>query len=157
MSYIEGKRREYEFAMHVSLAQLDPMALFQLKQNALFFFCVTEVLFDLDYPTHYMRRIKAVSVTIPCIVGPYARVYCTLSLLKSSVRVGNTLSNGNYGRQDNDTRFTDTRGLVQSIVTSHAQGDIGLFDFDAQDNRYLPFERSGVISDWRLELPNAFR
>ena len=33
-----------------------------------------EALFDFDYPGHYFRRIKAVSVTIPAVTGPYTTV-----------------------------------------------------------------------------------
>ena len=48
-------------------------------------------LFDLDYPGHYLRRLKSVSVTIPCVTGPYTSVNCTLTLIRSSVRHANTL------------------------------------------------------------------
>jgi Tc toxin complex TcA C-terminal TcB-binding domain len=40
---------------------------------------IPEELFDLDGPGHYFRRIKSVSVTIPCVTGPYAGVTCTLA------------------------------------------------------------------------------
>ena len=45
-----------------------------------------EALFDLDFPGHYLRRIKSVSLTIPCVTGPYSSVPCTLTLLKHSMR-----------------------------------------------------------------------
>ena len=38
-----------------------------------------EVLFDLDYPGHYLRRLKSVGLTIPCVTGPYTGVSCTLA------------------------------------------------------------------------------
>jgi hypothetical protein len=41
----------------------------------------------LDYPGQYMRRIKSVSLTIPCVVGPYTEVHCRLTLLASSTRI----------------------------------------------------------------------
>jgi hypothetical protein len=49
------------------------------------------------------------------------------------------------------------RGITQSIVTSNAQTDSGLFEANLQDKRFLPFERTGVISDWRLQLPSDFK
>jgi hypothetical protein len=59
-----------------------------------------------------------------------------------------------YERADNDdARFSDHFGSVQSIVTSSAQNDSGLFETNLRDERYLPFEYSGAISTWQLRLP----
>lgn len=59
-----------------------------------------------------------------------------------------------YARQDaEDDRFSDYFGSMQSIVTSFAQNDSGLFEANLHDERYLPFEDSGVISEWQLQLP----
>jgi hypothetical protein len=44
---------------------------------------------------------------------------------------------------------------VQSIVTSTAQNDSGLFELNFHDERYLPFEYAGAISLWQLDMkPN---
>jgi hypothetical protein len=94
-----------------------------------------------------------VAVSIPCVTGPYAGVNCTLTLLKSSVRTTPILGEG-YGRTDaEDPRFSDYFGSLQSIVTSSAQNDSGMFETNLRDDRYLPFESSGVISEWQLQLP----
>jgi hypothetical protein len=105
LSYIDQCKREYEITRTISLAQLDSVALVQLKQGGQCFFNVPEALFDLDYPGHYLRRIKLVSVTIPCVAGPYTNVNATLSLLGSSVRKSNTLLGSKYARQTNDPRL----------------------------------------------------
>jgi hypothetical protein len=152
LSYLDQDRREYEITKAISLVQLDPVALIQLKETGECFFGVPEALFDLDYPGHYFRRIRTVGVTVPCVVGPHSSFSSTLTLLKSSVRVGATLSNGKYGRRDNDTRFRDSYAPSQSIATSTGQNDSGLFEVNLRDERYLPFERTGVISSWRLQL-----
>jgi hypothetical protein len=157
VAYLDQNRREYEITKHVSLAQLAPVALEQLKQTGECFVNVPEALFDLAQPGHYMRRIKSVGVTIPCVTGPFTGVNCTLTLLKSSVRQSNTLAGGKYSRQDSDPRFTDSIGAVQSIVTSSGQNDSGLFEPNLHDERYLPFEGAGVDSDWHIELPKEFR
>lgn len=52
-----------------------------------------------------------------------------------------------------DGRFSDYFGSLQSIVTSSAQNDSGLFETNLREERYLPFENSGVVSEWQLELP----
>ena len=112
----------------------------------------------MDFPGHYLRRIKSVSLTIPCVTGPYSSVPCTLTLLNHSLR-HNSNSAGNYARsiENDDPRFTDSFGAIQSIVTSSAQNDSGMFETNLRDERYLPFEGAGVISSWRIELPSEFR
>ena len=60
-------------------------------------------------------------------------------------------------RRDDDTRFRDNVGAIQSIATSSGQNDSGLFELNFRDERYLPFEGAGAISQWHIELPAAFR
>jgi hypothetical protein len=158
-AYLDQNRREYEITKHVSLLQLDPLALVLLRESGCCEFRVPEALFDLDCPGHYMRRIKSVSVTIPCVSGPYSGVHCTLTLLSSSFRKVAIVGSRDYVRDfdQDDSRFVDDYRSIQSIVTSSGQGDSGLFDANLRDERYLPFEGSGAISMWRLELPNDFR
>jgi hypothetical protein len=102
-----------------------------------------------------MRRIKSAALSIPCITGPYTGVHCKLSLLRSSVRIS-SLAGDQYARNADgeDGRFRDFAGAIQSIVTSSAQNDAGLFEVNLRDERYLPFEGAGAISWWRLELPS---
>ena len=168
-AYLEQNRRELEITKHVSLLQLDPVALTQLKENGICFVYLPESLFDQDFPGHYMRRIKSLAATIPCQVGPYTSVNCTLNLVRHSTRWNTALPNGAYGRKGDDvmisgaasvdSRFVDSFGVTESIVTSSGQGDGGLFEVNLRDERYLPFEGAGAISLWRVELPadtNAF-
>lgn len=154
MAYHELNQREYELTKHVSLLQVDPLALIQLRTTGRCTVRLPETLFDMDGPGHYFRRIKTVALSIPCVSGPYASVNCTLTLLKSSIRKTQILRDGAYIREDaEDDRFNDYFGSLQSIVTSSAQNDSGMFETNLRDERYLPFENSGVISEWQLELP----
>jgi len=155
-AYIEQNRRDLELSKHVSLAATNPLALLALRRDGRCTIELPESLFDRDYPGHYMRRIKAVSVTIPAVVGPYAGVHATLTLARSVVRTSTNTSN-NYrpdpvGAIDNDPRFTIQRGAVQSICTSSGQNDSGVFQLDFRDERYLPFEGAGAESTWDLQL-----
>src|SRR5262249_28877814 len=71
-----------------------------------------------------------------------------------SIRKTQLLRDGNYARDSaEDDRFVDHFGSLQSIVTSTGQNDSGLFETNLRDERYLPFEGSGVASEWQLELP----
>ncbi|MFC9585845.1 neuraminidase-like domain-containing protein [Streptomyces yangpuensis] len=152
-AYLELHKREYELTKHVSLAQLDPVALLQLKTNGECFVDIPEAIFDLDHPGHYFRRLKTVSLSIPCVVGPYGTVGCTLTLTANSLRKDATLLGGKYARQAaGETRFRDGVTAVQSIATSSAVNDAGVFDLRFDDQRYLPFEGAGAISSWHLRL-----
>lgn len=154
MAYHDLNRREYELTKHVSLLQVDPLALVRLRTTGRCTVRLPEALFDMDGPGHYFRRIKTVAVSIPCVTGPYASVNCTLTLLKSSIRKSPILRNGRYAREDaEDDRFDDYFGSTQSIVTSSAQNDSGMFETNLRDERYLPFENAGADSEWQLELP----
>jgi hypothetical protein len=155
MAYHELNQREYELTKHISLNQVDPLALIQLRRTGRCTVQLPEALFDMDGPGHYFRRIKTMAVSIPCVTGPYASVNCTLTLLKSSIRKTQVLRDGTlYERESaEDDRFNDYFGSLQSIVTSSAQSDSGLFETNLRDERYLPFENSGVISEWQLQLP----
>jgi hypothetical protein len=119
---------------------------------------VPEWFFDLQAPGHYMRRIHTVALSLPAVTGPYTSVAATLSLQRSSIRRDPGLLDGRYTRaQGEDSRFLDYPGTLESVVTSSAVRDSGLFDPAARDERYLPFEGAGAISNWALSLPPELR
>lgn len=163
VAYLEKNRREYELTKRISLRLLDPSALLALQRDGECTFAIPEALFDLDHPGHYLRRIKAVSVTIPAVVGPHVTLGAKLTLLEDVVRLNANLSPGSeYGLEGDTQIYDDDRfrlgyGGVSSIATSTAQADSGLFNLDFRDERLLPFEGSGAISSWRLELPTEVR
>jgi hypothetical protein len=152
MAYHENNKREYELTKHVSLLQVSPLALLQLRTTGSCTIALPEELFDMDGPGHYFRRIKTVAISIPCVTGPYTSINCTLTMLKSSIRTKPLLGD-DYQRSSEDDRFNDSFGSLQTIVTSTGQNDSGLFETNLRDERYLPFEGAGVISEWQLQLP----
>ena len=158
VAYMESNKREYELVRHVSLRELDSTALLRLRREGECFVDIPEAWFDIATPGHYMRRIKTVSLSIPSVTGPYTAVPCTLTLETNSIRTSPD-SGPDYARDKNnpDQRFRDDVVGLQSIVTSQAQEDSGLFETSLRDERYLPFEGAGVISRWKLELPREFR
>jgi Tc toxin complex TcA C-terminal TcB-binding domain len=157
-AYLERNTREFEITKHISLLQLNPFAFIQLKETGSCDFDVPEALFDMDYPGHYFRRIKMVSLSIPCVAGPYSSVSATLKLNKSQTRVkSNEDSYKRLPEAQDDPRFTKTISAITAIVTSSAQQDSGMFEPNLRDERYLPFEGSGAISSWTLTLPDKFR
>jgi hypothetical protein len=163
-AYHQRHRRELELTTHVSLARLDPIALLELRSSGKCLVQIPEAYFDLEQPGHYFRRIKSLSVSVPCVVGPQGSVALKLTQTSNRVRVATSQQNGLPAGSDpyaedpgNDPRFRYNVGSVQSITLSRGQDDAGLFSVNLEDDRYLPFEGCGAIGTYALELPQPLR
>lgn len=160
-NYVNKNKREYEITKHISLARLDPFALIRLRETGVCDFDIPEAIFDMDFAGQYFRRLKAVRISIPCIAGPYTSVNAKMSMItnkyRKEVAPDNQAGTGYAEDAGNDERFVYNVGAIQSIATSTAQNDGGVFELNFRDERYLPFENKGVISSWRLELPEEVR
>lgn len=164
-AYYDENVREYELTKHISLRLVQPTQLLQLRETGYCEIELPEWRFDLDHPGHYMRRIKNVSLTIPCVVGPYTSVNCRLTLLSSTTRVSPHLpppakdccKDGGcgcgYQTRPDDPRIVNMYAATEAIATSSGQNDSGMFELNFRDERYLPFEYAGAVSRWRIELP----
>jgi peptidoglycan hydrolase-like protein with peptidoglycan-binding domain len=150
----EQDRRELEVTKHISLRQHAPLALIRLKETGRCEVELPELLYNMDYPGHYMRRIKSVGITIPAVTGPYTSLNAVLTMLTNETRISAALRNGKFERdlENDDKRFVTDFAPIQAIVTSTGQNDNGLFDANLNDERYLPFEGAGAASRWRIEL-----
>jgi len=157
MDYIESNAREMELSKDIPLSMIDPQALINLQTNGSCTFDIPEMIYDIDHLGHYMRRIKAVSVSIPAVTGPYNGVSCKLSLTSNRFRKLTSLSSGYAYTGIEDSRFVQNLVGIQSIATSTGNNDTGMFEFNFRDERYLPFEGAGAIGSWSLELPTAIR
>lgn len=143
-NYIEDNKRTYELTKHISLAQLNPVQLAKLRATGYCSISIPEEWYDLDYPGHVNRTIKSVSISIPCVSGPYTTIPCTLNLNSSYRRINSTA----------DLKMISLPPCTK-IATSTAQNDNGVFDFSFRDERYLPFEGAGAVSSWTLSLFNS--
>jgi len=159
-AYQEKRPYDYEVTRPISLRQVDPFALLQLRDTGACEFALPEILFDMDYPGHFMRRIKSVAMTIPCVIGPYTSLNCTLRLLEHKFRVS-AITNGKNDypeRTDgSEDRFSTVNVPITSVAVSTGQNDSGVFELNFRDERYIPFEGAGAVSKWRIELPAQFR
>jgi hypothetical protein len=158
-SYLEENRRELELTRSISLARLSPLELIKLRETGKCHLSVPEELFDLDFRGHYFRRIKSVRLSMPCVAGPYTSINCSLRLLNNSIRINTSMNSANKYEHENDEgvwidddRFRTNHVPVTAIAVSQAQSDSGTFEFNFRDERYLPFELSGAISEWEIEL-----
>ena len=165
-AYLDHNCREYELTKHISLRLSFPLEFLRLKLTGHCDIEIPEWMFDLDYPGQYMRRIRSVSLTIPCVAGPYNEVHCRLTLLRSGTRIDPLVllpaarccdccqSRNGYPVCPHDPRWVSENGALEAIATSSGQNDAGLFVVDFRDERYLPFEYRGAVSRWRIELPH---
>ena len=146
--FLETNYRTIEIDQAFSLTQIDPAALIELKQTGSCQFSIPEIYFNLFYPGHYRRKIRAARLTIPCITGPYTNVSAGLKLIGSWLR--------NTPEVDADLLQVPLTRTV-AIATSTAQNDAGVFELNFRDERYMPFEGAGAVSRWELSLPKNFR
>jgi len=159
-AYQEKRGHDFELTKAVSLRRLDPLAFLRLRETGACEFTLPEVLFDMDFPGHYARRIKSIGLSLPCVVGPYTSVNATLRLLEHEYRTSAIAKDKNdYPKREgeDDPRFATTNVPISAIAVSGAQNDSGVFELAFRDERYLPFEGAGAVSRWRLELPNKVR
>ncbi|MCC6528351.1 MAG: hypothetical protein IT373_37245, partial [Polyangiaceae bacterium] len=155
-SYLETDRREYEITKQVSLAEHAPLALTALRETGATTVELSEALFDFDYPGHYHRRLKNVSLTLPAVTGTYSNVNATLTLLSSKIRASSVVGAG-YAEspEGEDARFRYSIGALPAVCTSHGTNDHGHFELSFRDEKLLPFEGAGAASRFRIELPQA--
>ncbi len=159
-AYNETRGYDFEITKLISLRQVSPLSLLELRDTGTCTFSIPEILFDMDFPGHYLRKIRSLSVTVPCVVGPYTSINCTLRLLSHQYRtVGTAASGTDYAPKVNqdDDRFKTTSVPISAIAVSSARSDAGLFELNFHDERYAPFEGAGAISNWSLQLPSGFR
>jgi Tc toxin complex TcA C-terminal TcB-binding domain/Neuraminidase-like domain/Salmonella virulence plasmid 28.1kDa A protein len=128
-------------------------------------FTLSEALFDFDYPSHYDRKIKSVSVSVPSVIGPYQDFHLTLTQNTNLVVLQPDVAAVDYAIARTAVTPPDRipappAGSVrenwapsQSIAVSRGVDDSGLFLLDFHDERYLPFEGTGAVSSWTLSLP----
>jgi hypothetical protein len=158
-AYQAERGYDFEISKTISLRQLNPYALLRLRETGSCQIDVPEVLFDMDFPGHYFRRLKTVSLSIPCVVGPYIGVNATLRLMSHKYR-WNSISTGSgkdyieklEGKLDD--RFRTDYVPIDAIAVSNGQNDSGVFELSIKDERYLPFEGAGAVGSWSLQLPS---
>ncbi|MCB9234044.1 MAG: hypothetical protein H6581_20475 [Bacteroidia bacterium] len=148
--FLETDHRKLEIDQAFSVAQLDPEAIIGLKTTGECTFTIPEFAIQRFYPGAFRCKIRSARLSIPCVTGPYTNVSATLSLLSSKIRIQPSMDLANL-------RLVPP-SRTQTIATSTAQNDGGVFNLNFQDSRYLPFEGAGVVeSEWKISLPNNFR
>lgn len=160
-AFTDQNERRLEIEKTISLAQLDPQALMDLKtKKGSCIFDIAEQDFDFDFPGHFSRQIKTLSLSLPVVLGPYQNVHATLTQLSNKI----ITSDGTDGEQAVEYLLTGKGPMGalkvdvnpnQQVALSQGVNDSGLFELNFNDARYLPFEGTGAVSSWMLEMPLA--
>jgi len=158
-SVLDRDRRYLEITKHISLMRLDPNAFLEFRKTGRCQFSLNELLFDRDFPGHYFRIIKSVSISIPAVIGPYQTLRATLTQTGHKTLLEPDLDGVKYllGDEIDEPPVSiraDWRANQQIAISSGVQ-DSGMFELNFNDGRYLPFEGTGAVSTWLLEMPKA--
>ena len=155
-AFIQTDSRRLEISKSLSLLDLDPLAFLQLKSKGMCEFELSEDLFDYDFPGHYRRQIKTIEVTFDAAKGE--TVNATLIQLNNKTVLEPDPKAVKYLLDPKGTEpltiRTDWR-VSEQIALSHVDAyekSNGLFELRFDDDRYLPFEGTGAVSRWRLEM-----
>ena len=145
---LHSEKRKLQLQKTLSLAQIAPAELQKFKSAGILPFSTLLHWFDRDFPGHYQRTIKRISVSMLALVPPHEGIKAMLrNTGVSNLVIGPPYSQG----------FEKTTVLrnPESIALTSAIDDSGIIRFDYQDEFLLPFEGLGVETDWLLEMPRA--
>lgn len=155
-AFFETHERRLEIAKNISLLELDPVAYLNLLKKGVCDFRLSEALFDYDYQGHYCRQIKTITLTITA--GEGQTVNATLTQLNHSTVMEPDTKAVKFLLNPKDKQPLSIRNnwrANQQIAISHVDqyaDSNGMFELRFDDERYLPFEGTGAVSTWRLEL-----
>ena len=159
-AFLDQNVRRLEIEKTISLAQLDPKALLDLITTGKCTFDISEKDFAFDFPGHYCRQIKTLSVSVPVVLGPYQNLHATLTQLSNKIitsddNAGEDAVKYLLGKSESSSSAlkVDIRPNEQ-VALSQGVNDSGLFQLNFNDERYLPFEGTGAVSSWVLEMPH---
>jgi hypothetical protein len=154
-----NNRRELEIEKTISLRELNPIAFLDLIKKGTCLFEFTEELFDRDFPGHYKRKIKTLSISITDKSDKFINLNGSLTQTNNQIVVKPDLVTVRYllgediGTTPEPSSLQTNVNVMQQIAISKGEQNTGLINYDLSDQRYLPFEGTGAVSGWKLSLP----
>ncbi|NMF84104.1 neuraminidase-like domain-containing protein [Nodosilinea sp. P-1105] len=138
-------QRKLQITKTISLARLSPAEFQQFRETGIMPFATPMELFDRDFPGHYLRLIRRVSVSVIALIPPTEGIRATLlNAGLSRVVVGGTVFQTTVIRRD-----------PESVALSSPTNATGLFDLEPQPELLFPFEGIGVDTQWEFQMPKA--
>jgi hypothetical protein len=138
--------RRLNLSQTFSLAQLMPVEFLAFRTSGQITFATPMQWFDQDFPGHYQRLIRQVSVSVVALVPPTRGIRATLS----SSGISRVIA-------ANDGTFSEVmlRRDPPTIAFTAPINATGVFQIDLQPDLLLPFEGSGVDTMWEFTMPPA--
>ncbi|MGN6082214.1 neuraminidase-like domain-containing protein [Trinickia sp.] len=157
-AYLARHERRLEITRTVSLLEIAGASAFERqKKDGAFHFGLSELQFDKDYPGHYLRQIKSVAISLPGLLAPFQDIKATLMQTASSTLLNASIDGVNYlngkSKSVGQAQIVTNLRASQQIALSSGLSDAGLFELNFGDERYLPFEGTGAVSNWVLSFP----
>lgn len=173
-AFSETRGYDFEVVKKISLKRTAPEQLGALQsgQNYTVRFNLTENMFDRDFPGHFRRRIKKISLSLK--KRPVAQdndrghdddessnagLAATLTLMEHKTRVSTSIDGGYREQPGTDARFRREATPINAIAVSDAADDQVLtLDFctchvgESSQQGYTSFEGAGAVSSWVLEF-----
>lgn len=162
MAYRDADARRFEIQKVISFKRDFPDATLvsDLQTTGKCSFSLDLKMFEQDFPGQIQRQIKSVVVSFPALLGPYQNVGAMLTQVANTTVLTCDPSGASYLLERRTAAVsTPPAGSLrqdwrprQQIALSRSMNDAGVFELRFDDDRYLPFEGTGAISDWTLEL-----
>jgi hypothetical protein len=155
-AFVASDARRFEITKSISLLHLDPMAFLKLKAEAACEFDLSEELFDYDFLGHYCRQVKTIAIDLN--LGDGVFVNATLTQLTNRTIMEPDAKAVSYLLAPKETPpqsiRTNWKAQQQIALSTHTQYETnsGVFALNFDGDRFLPFEGTGAVSRWRLEL-----
>ncbi|OLB74336.1 MAG: hypothetical protein AUI14_23825 [Actinobacteria bacterium 13_2_20CM_2_71_6] len=157
MAHLNRGGRSLEITKQISLLEVDPVAMLRLRTAGTCEFTLTEEMFDEDFPGHYQRQIRTVTVSLVDAKGQTLGVNGTLTQLSHKTVLEADPRAVKHLLDPTSPAPLSVRSdwrASQQIALSQPDGgrdNNGLFELRFDDERYLPFEGTGAVSTWRLD------
>ena len=168
---MQNNTRRLLILKDVSLASVAPAQLYRLKTTGTCNLKITEAMYDFDYPGQYCRQIKAVEVFLHTggdedgedgsMAGAMpADIHLTLTQISNDLVMKATpdaeavkyLLNP---QGDPPLTIRSNWQSQQQIAVSNENNAAGvhIVEFSFAEERYLPFEGTGAVSEWQIRMP----
>lgn len=143
----ETEQRKLQLTKTLSLARMAPFEFQRFRDTGVLNFATLQEMFDRDFPGHFLRLIKRVRVSVIALIPPTEGIKATLS----TSGISRVITRGDFFREQLIRRQPEAVSFTTPINAT------GQFELQLlQENELLlPFEASGVDTDWTFELPKA--
>ncbi len=141
----ETNKRKLQLVKTISLSRLAPAEFQLFRQTGKMNFMTPMILFDQDFPGHYLRLVKRIRTSVIALIPSTEGIKASLSTTgHSRVVVGPDVF-----------QTVNIRRSPQSIALTSPVNATGLFELDSKPEMLYPFEGTGVDTTWEFRMPKS--